>query len=186
MELTSIIETILFAYGEPMSSEKLAKLTGVKKEDVHAALESLKGTYADRGFVLLQTHGEWQLGSHPENAHFVEKLLKSEFTEELSKAALETLAIIAYKGPLTRIQVEYVRGVNSSFTLRNLLMRGLVERIENPKDARSYLYRITFDFLKHLGLTDIKELPEYQAFETEKIEVLEEISPESPPVLSAS
>ena len=101
--------------------------------------------------------------------------MKSEFSEELSRAAIETAAIIAYQGPITRAEIEYVRGVNSSFILRGLLMRGLVERIENPKDARSYLYRISFDFLKHLGLTKIEDLPQYQEFRQEKMGGPEEI-----------
>ena len=93
---------------------------------------------------------------------------------------METIAIIAYKGPLTRLDIEYVRGVNSSFIIRNLLMRGLVERVENPKDARSYLYKVSFDFLKHLGVTGIEDLPQYQEFKKSRIEVLEKpsLSPE--------
>ena len=87
---------------------------------------------------------------------------------------METLAIIAYKGPLTRAHIEYVRGVNSSFTLRNLVMRGLVERMENPKDARSYLYGTSFNFLKHLGVARPEDLPRFEEFKKEKIEVLEE------------
>lgn len=171
----SVLETILFAYGEPISEEKLAKLTESKKEKVVSALEELARDYTGRGLVLLKKDGEWCLGTNPENAKFVEDLMKSEFGEELSRAAVETAAIIAYKGPITRADIEYVRGVNSSFTLRNLLVRGLVERIENPKDARSYLYRISFDFLKHLGLTKIEDLPQYEEYRQEKMGDLEEI-----------
>ena len=101
--------------------------------------------------------------------------MKSEFNEELSRAAVETAAIIAYQGPLTRVDIEYVRGVNSSFILRSLMMRGLIERVENPKDARSYLYRISFDFLKHLGVVRIEELPQYEELHKEKMGGLEEI-----------
>lgn len=173
MSLKSIIETTLFAYGEPMGAEKLAKFLKRKKEEVVEALEELKNDYAGRGLVMVEKDGEYMLGSNPENAKYVENLVKSEFTEELSKAAVETLAIIAYKGPLTRADIEYVRGVNSSFTLRNLLMRGLIERIENPKDARSYLYRISFDFLKHFGLAKADDLPGFKDFKASKIELPE-------------
>lgn len=174
METKSIIESILFAYGEPLSLEKLTKLTKVKKEDVEEALNALAKEYAGRGLVILEKDGEYQMGSNPASARYVEDLVKNEFAEELSRAAVETIAIIAYKGPLTRAKIEYVRGVNSSFTLRNLLMRGLVERIENPKDARSYLYKVSFDFLRHLGLAKLEDLPQYEEFRKEKIEVLEE------------
>lgn len=175
MPLKSVLETILFAYGEPISEEKLAKLTKSKKEEVASALEELTKDYTNGGLTLLKKDGEWCLGTNPENTKFVEDLTKSEFGEELSRAAVETAAIIAYKGPITRADIEYVRGVNSSFTLRNLLVRGLVERIENPKDARSYLYRISFDFLKHLGLTKIEDLPQYEDYRKEKMGDLEEI-----------
>ena len=175
MVLKSVIETILFAYGEPLSEEKLAKLTKSKKENVASALEELAHDYKGRGLSLMRKDDKWCLGTNPENAKFVEDLMKSEFGEELSRAAVETTAIIAYKGPITRADIEYVRGVNSSFTLRNLMMRGLIERIENPKDARSFLYRISFEFLKHLGLTKIEDLPQYEEYRKEKMGDLDEI-----------
>lgn len=171
MNLKSIVETILFAYGDPLSAEKLARAAKVKKEEVIATLHSLGEEYKERGFSLVEKDGEWQLGSNPNNAVYAEDLLKSEFSEELSRAALETLAVVAYKGPLTRADLEFVRGVNSSFTLRNLLMRGLIERIENPKDARSYLYRVSFKFLQHLGLGSSEELPGLKEFKDQKIEL---------------
>jgi len=95
----------------------------------------------------------------------VHKLVKNDLEEDLSRATLEVLAVVAYRGPISRAQIEEVRGVNCSFTLRNLLMRGLVERVENPNDSRSYLYKISFDFLKHLGLGNVKELPNYEELE---------------------
>ncbi len=173
MNLKSAIETLLFVHGEPMEEEKIAKILKEKKDAVAAALNELREDYRGRGFALLKKDNEWQLATNPEHAPFIEALVKNEFSEELSRAALETIAIVAYRGPLTRAQIEFVRGVNSSFTLRNLLMRGLVERINNPKDSRSYLYRVSFDFLKHFGLTRIEELPEFEMFRAEKIEVLD-------------
>lgn len=174
INIKSVIETILLAYGDPISWEKLVKIIKTDQEKVREALGQLQQEYKDRGFVILEKDGEYQLGTNPDNAKFVEELVKSEFSEELSRAALETAALIAYRGPLTRAQIEYVRGVNSSFTLRNLLMRGLVERVENPQDARSYLYRISFNFLKHFGLKKIEDLPQYEEFRKERIEILEE------------
>lgn len=171
LHLKAVIEAMLFVHGEPIEGEKLANITRVKKEEAEEALHELCRDYNGRGFSLLEKDGKWQIGTNPECAPFVEELTKGEFSEELSRAALETVAIIAYKGPLTRAEIEFVRGVNTSFTLRNLLMRGLVERMENPRDARSYLYRVSFDFLKHFGLTRITELPSYDDFQKEKIDM---------------
>lgn len=178
MNLKSTIESVLFVHGEPISSEKLVKVCRAKKDEIRTALDELKSEYAERGIVILEKDGACQFGTNPENSVIIQELAKSEFSEELTRAGLETLTIIAYKGPLTRAKIEYVRGVNSSFTLRNLLLRGLVERIDNPQDSRSYLYRVSFDFLKHFGLTKIEELPNFFEFKKEKIEVLEEPQPQ--------
>lgn len=179
MVLKSVIESILFVHGEPLSIEKLAQICHALKSDVNNALEELKRDYAERGIVILEKDSQFQIGTNPQNSDLIKELAKSEFSEELTRAALETLTIVAYKGPLMRAQIEFVRGVNSSFTLRNLLLRGLVERIDNPKDSRSYLYRISFDFLKHFGLTKIEELPNFDEFKKEKIEILEETTQNS-------
>lgn len=169
MDIKQALESILFLQGEPISVEWLSKLLGGKKEQVARALEELREDYKERGIVLLEKGGYWQLGTNPASHDAVEKFVKSEFTGELTKAALETLAIVAYKGPLTRAEVEYIRGVNSSFIMRNLLMRGLLARKENPKDARSFIYEISFDFLKYFGLTRLEELPQYQELSRKEI-----------------
>ena len=172
--ITQLIESILFVYGEPMTMEKLAKVTERKKEEVRDAIDALRDSLSDRGIVLIEKDGSVQLGTRPEHANAIEKLIKGDFSEDLSKAAVETLAIVAYKGPITRADIEYVRGVNSSFTLRNLLMRGLIERVENPKDARAYVYKISFDFLRYLGITKVDELPGFEEFKKSAIEIFEE------------
>ncbi|MFY9461651.1 MAG: SMC-Scp complex subunit ScpB [Candidatus Sungiibacteriota bacterium] len=173
MELKHAIESILFLQGEPISIERLSKLLGEKKEQVAGALEELREDCKERGVVLLEKNGEWQFGTNPASHALVEKFVKSEFSGELTKAALETLSIVAYKGPLTRAKVEYIRGVNSSFIMRNLLMRGLIGRKENPKDARSFIYEISFDFLKYFGLTSPEELPQYQELSRKEIAMSE-------------
>lgn len=176
MNLKFIIETILFVRAEPTDIKMLVKISKQSEKDVREALTELVHEYNERGFVLLEKDGSWQLASNPANGAYVEELVKSEFTQELSRSALETLAIIAYKGPISRIEIEYLRGVNSSFTVRNLLMRGLVERVENPKDTRSYVYQATFDFLKHFGLTSMEQLPRFEEFKKQVIEIPEEKS----------
>ena len=169
MDTKQSLESILFLQGEPISVERLSKLLGEKKEQVTRALEELREDYKERGIVLLEKEGYWQFGTNPASRALAEKFVKSEFSGELTKAALETLSIVAYKGPLTRAEVEYVRGVNSSFIMRNLLMRGVLTRKENPKDARSFIYEISFDFLKYFGLTRPEQLPQYQELSKKEI-----------------
>lgn len=169
MDIKHIIESILLVQGEPISIERLAKLLKTKREIVAGAIQELQEFYQGRGVVTIEKNGEVQFGTNPENREWVEKFVKSEFTDELTRASLETLAIIAYKGPLTRAEVDYIRGVNSSFILRNLLMRGIVTRKENPKDARSYLYEVSFDFLKYFGLKSSEELPHFEEFHEKEI-----------------
>ncbi|MDP3710449.1 MAG: SMC-Scp complex subunit ScpB [bacterium] len=174
MNLKSILESILFVHGEPLSIKKLIKITEQKEEEIKEALNQLGQEYKDRGLVLIKKDNEWQIGSNPNNTKYIEKIIKDEFSEELSRAAIETAAIIAYKGPVTRIQIEHIRGVNSSFIVRNLLMRGLIERVENPKDARSFLYKISVDFLKHMGIASMEELPGFIELSQQKISIAEE------------
>lgn len=161
-DIVSAIESILFVHGEPMAEKKIADVLEVSREEIADGLAELRRRLDGRGLALVEKDGEWQLTTHPNTAGAVEMLLKDQHAEELSRAALETMAIVAYKGPLTRADIEYIRGVNSSFSLRALLMRGLVERVENQEDARSFLYRPSFDFLKYLGLARLEDLPDYE------------------------
>ncbi len=163
-KLKSILESLLFVSGEPVMVSRLAKISGAPKAEIENAVMILSGEYEsrERGLRIIKKGDEIQLASNPENASFAEQLVKGELQESLSPAASEVLSIIAYRGPITRAGIEAIRGVNCTYTLRNLLLRGLVDREENPKDARSYVYKITFDFLKHLGIDDIKKLPEYE------------------------
>lgn len=163
MNLKSIIASVLFIRGEPLTVARLAKVTGAMAADIESALRELQAEHREQGIVLLEIGGEWQLATHPLNRAAVEKLVTGELAGELSRAALEVLAIIAYRGPATRARIEYIRGVDSSSSLRNLLLRGLIMREESPRDRRAYLYRASTDFLKHLGLQAESELPEYES-----------------------
>ncbi|MDD5464683.1 MAG: SMC-Scp complex subunit ScpB [Candidatus Moranbacteria bacterium] len=163
-KLKSAIESILFVSGEPVSLNKIAKVTDSTVPEIESALEILKDEYASgkRGIVILRKEQEVQMATDPENAQLIDQLVKSEIQENLSRAGLEVLSIIAYRGPITRVEVEAIRGVNCSFTVRSLMMRGLLERIENPKDNRGYLYKISFDFLKKMGIDSVDKLPDYE------------------------
>ena len=164
-KLVSIIESILFINGEPIKKSKLVKilLEKSKIEDIEKAIESLSEKYskAEAGLALIKKDNEIQLVSNPENAQYIENLIKSELQDSLSNAALEVVSIIAYRSPISKSEIESIRGVNCSYTLRNLLLRGLIERNNDPRDGRSYVYSVSFDFLKKLGVDDVKELPEY-------------------------
>ncbi len=171
--LKSAIESILFVHGEPMSLARLARATGATKHELEAALHELALEYRERGIILIENNGTWQFATHPENKEFLEAFLTSGRSEELTKSGVEVLAIIAYKGPMSRAAIEYIRGVNSSFILRSLLIRGLIEREENPQDRRSYVYRVSNDFLKHLGISNLRDLPEFETFSKQEIEIPE-------------
>lgn len=167
-KLKSIIESILFVSGEPIKISKIAKIIGASKPEVENAIMVIQNEYsAGKGMVIIKKEDEVQMASSPENSAFVSGLVKSEVQEGLSRAALEVLSIVAYRGPVTRSDVEAIRGVNSSFTLRSLLMRGLVDRDENPKDNRGYLYKISFEFLKHLGIDSVEKLPDWKELATD-------------------
>lgn len=161
MELDKKIEAILFWRGEPVTIKKLAEILKVKEAEIKNAILNLKQNLEGRGIVLLEKDEELALGTHPDFSKFIENLQKEELNRDLSKASLETLSIVLYKGGATRSEIDYVRGVNSSFILRALSVRGLVERVADPKDARRYLYRPSFDLLSYLGIKKVEELPEY-------------------------
>jgi segregation and condensation protein B len=162
-KIKSLIESILFVSGEAVGISKIAKVTGIEIEEIEAVVSSLQEEYGkDKGMVIIRKEQEIQMATNPDNASVIDQLVKSEIQENLSKAALEVLSIIAYRGPITRVEVEAIRGVNCSFTVRSLMMRGLLERVENPKDNRGYLYKISFDFLRKLGIDSIEKLPDYE------------------------
>lgn len=163
-KIKSAVESLLFISGEPMKITKLAKIIEVSKEDVENALMLLIGDYGtqNRGIAIIRKEDEIQMATSPDNALFVDKVVKSDLQESLSNASLEVLSIIAYRGPISRAEMEAIRGVNCTYTLRNLMMRGLIERIDNPKDLRGYIYKISFEFLKKLGIDGVDKLPSFE------------------------
>ena len=163
MDKKHILESLLFTSGHPLSYKKIAEISEFSESDAENLLKELASDYEQnkRGLRLVFLDNKVQLVAAPESKGTIEKLIKSDFEEELSQAALETLAIIAYKGPVGRAAIENLRGVNCSFILQSLAVRGLIDRKNNPEDGRSYVYNVTFDFLKHLGLNKLEDLPQY-------------------------
>jgi segregation and condensation protein B len=163
--LLSKLEALLFVSGEALSLARLEKILGVSKEEIRVAGMELAAAYQEdskRGLMIIEDGQSLLLATKPEYAPQVEALTKSELQENLSKAALEVLSIVAYRSPISRSEIDAIRGVNCSFTLRNLLLRDLISREGNPSDSRGYLYRPTFRFLESLGLGKISELPDYE------------------------
>ena len=161
MNLENKIEAILFWKGEPMSRKKLADILKVGQTEINEGIEKLKDNLQSRGIVLLEKDNEISLGTAPELSKLIENLQKEELNKDLSKASLETLSIVLYKNGASRAEIDYIRGVNSSFTLRALSVRGLVERITDPKDNRRYIYRPSFELLSFMGIKSVTELPDY-------------------------
>jgi len=181
MLLEHKIEAILFFKGEPETKVKLAELLKVTEEDVEHAVEKLTADLSVRGIRLLKVGDQYELVTSPEMSEVISDVRKEELVRDLGKAGSETLAIILYRGPVSRANIDYIRGVNSSFILRNLLIRALVEKIPDPENKRVFLYQATPELLKHLGITSIEQLPGYQeaqkeldSFELEKEETTQE------------
>ena len=161
MELEQKIEAILFWKGEPFSRKKLAEILEVGQTEINEGIEKLKENLSGRGIVLLEKENEITLGTMPELSELFEKLQKEELNKDLSKSSLETLSILLYKNGASRADIDYIRGVNSSFILRALAIRGLVDKIIDPHDSRRYIYKPSFDLLSYMGVSSVEELPEY-------------------------
>ncbi len=162
--LASIVESLVFSAGKPMTLTRLADATNSKTEEIEAVLAALQQEYQEmrRGIRLVQSGRTVQMVTAPENAATVAKLLGKELTEKLSDVALETLAIIAYRGPIRRSAIEAIRGVNCVYILRNLLLRGLVEKRASKEGGVHADYEVSLAFLRHLGLNSVRDLPDFE------------------------
>ena len=158
-DLSTHIEALLFALGRPLARSELQKMLGASAEDVSAALEGLQGRGG--GVTLVDDGKEVELRVSGGSAEIVEKVRKEEYSRDIGRAGLEVLSAVVYRGPLSRSEIDFIRGVNSSQTLRTLTLRGLLRRIPNPKDERSFLYEPTIELLAELGVPRSTELPEY-------------------------
>lgn len=167
LTLESKIEALLFFKGEPISSDEISVFLNEDKELIENSISELRAKKEKSGIVILEQSGKYTLGTHPELGPLFEEVRKEELSKDLSKASLETLSIILYKNGagehgVTRAEIDYIRGVNSSFILRNLLIRGLIQKNVDKNDSRRYIYEPTIDSLQFLGITRIEELPDYE------------------------
>jgi segregation and condensation protein B len=162
-DLAARVESVLFVAEEPVSTYRLAEVLEVTPANIERALAALASFYSGRGLRLQHVDGTVQLTTAPETAPHVERFLGLEARVHLSQAALEALAIVAYRQPITRPEIEAIRGVGSDSVLRTLLRAGLIDRLGRADDVgRPYIYGTTSEFLQHFGLQSLDELPELE------------------------
>ncbi|GAA6527941.1 SMC-Scp complex subunit ScpB [Intrasporangium sp. DVR] len=157
----SALEAVLMVVEEPVSEVALASALELPVEDVRSHLVALEGDYAaaHRGFTLRNVAGGWRMYSRADYAPVVEKFVLDGQQAKLTQASLETLAVIAYRQPVSRARVSAVRGVNVDGVVRTLMSRGLIEEVEDVGEGGAVLYRTTPYFLQRMGLSSLDELP---------------------------
>jgi segregation and condensation protein B len=169
-KLKSQILSILFVASKPVAIKELLEVLEITEEELRQVIGELVAANQTSGIIVLAHDRKLQLASNPDNSSVVKKFLSLELREKLSEAALETLAIILYRQPVSKVDIENIRGVNSQYTLRQLLIRGLIEKIQSPSDRRMQLYKTTLEFMQHLGVKDMKDLPDFEEL-TKSIEL---------------
>ena len=162
--------SILFVASKPVSIKELAEVLETDEQEIKTAASELSSYNAQAPIILLAHNNKLQLASNPDNSSVIKKFLTLELREKLTDASLETLAIILYKQPISKAEIENIRGVNSQYSIRHLLIRGLIEKIQSPSDKRMQLYKTTLEFMQHLGIKDMKDLPDFEEL-TKNIEI---------------
>ncbi|WP_326821573.1 SMC-Scp complex subunit ScpB [Streptosporangium sp. NBC_01639] len=175
-DLRTGLEAILLVVDEPVSEMALAQVLERPTAEVAAALRRLSAEYTEdgRGFDLREVAGGWRFYTRAECATLVERFVRDGQQARLTQAALETLAVVAYRQPISRARVAAVRGVNSDGVMRTLVTRGLVEEAGTEPESQALLYRTSPYFLERMGLRDLDELPELAPFLPDDVETLEE------------
>lgn len=165
----SVLESLLFAAGKALAYKELEKALEVKDKELKELVEALKEKYnqSDSGIHVNVNNSKVQMVSNPDNVKALRGYFKDELTGELTKPSLETLTIIAYRQPISKEELEQIRGVNCSLILRNLLIRGLVEE-SSDKGSLSTNYSVTMDFLRHLGINSVEELPNFEKLNSDE------------------
>jgi segregation and condensation protein B len=171
-ELTAALEAILLVVDEPVAEMQLAQILEQPTERVASALDDISARYtaAGHGFDLRRAAGGWRLYTRPEYAAYVERFVLDGQSVRLTQAALETLAVVAYKQPVTRSRISAIRGVNCDGVMRTLVTRGLIEECGTEGETGAYLYRTTPLFLEKLGLNSVDQLPPLAPFLPDDVE----------------
>lgn len=179
----TLVESLLFVADKPLTVDQLYEATGVERTRIQAALESLQGTRREgiSGIVLHEVAGGWQLRTDPGSAEYVRRFLKMK-PQRLTRAAVETVAIIAYRQPVTRPEIEDIRGVDSGAVIKALLERRLVKILGKKEEVgRPILYGTTREFLEFFALKDLSSLPTLREFHELSEEHQEIVEKEAPP-----
>jgi segregation and condensation protein B len=165
MNIKRSIESLLFVSPKPLSLKELADVLDKKTEEIEKNLQELISDCKnnDRGVLVIENSKKYQMSSSPESAAIVQKFMQSEVSGELTPASLETLTIIAYRGPIKKKDIEKIRGINCSLILKNLLIRGLVEE-KSADEVEDNIYTVSLDFVKFLGISSLSDLPDYEKF----------------------
>jgi len=165
MELKYLLESLFFVSTKSLDLKELATFLKKDISEVETALKELTVEYQEnnRGLRIIESGRKYQMASTPDNAKLVQDFLQTEISGELTPASLETLTIIAYRGPIKKTDLEKIRGINCSLILRNLLIRGLIEQKTDKNDDDNE-YVVSLEFIKFLGLSGVKDLPDYEKF----------------------
>ena len=161
------IEAILFYKGEEVSLKEICSILEIDEEKAIQSINELEDDLKHSALFLVKRNQNFCLTTKGEYSKIIEKIVKDELNKDLSQASLEILSIVLYKHPVTKKEIEYIRGVNSSFSIRNLLIRGLIERESSKLDDRVYLYKPTLELMMHLGIGSFDELPEFSKIRQE-------------------
>lgn len=172
IQLQSKIEALLFYKGEDLSIKELSKILNQPEGNIKEALILLEESLVGRGLVLIHKDDSVALGTNPKLSDMINDIRKEEITKELSKASLETLSIILYKDGVTRSEIDYIRGVNSSFIIRNLLVRGLIERGFDKNDSRRVLYKPTIELISFMGVTSVDQIQDYKEIKDQLVGIM--------------
>src|ERR1700733_11702959 len=175
-DLRACLEAIMLVADEPVPDVVIAQVLELPREEIAAALSQLAASYTaeGRGFDLREVAGGWRFYTSEECAPVVERFVRDGQEVRLTQAALETLAVVAYRQPVSRARVSAVRGVNCDGVMRTLTLRGLVEEAGTDPETTAILYRTTSYFLERLGLASLEDLPDLAPFLPENIEDIED------------
>ncbi len=162
-EISAKIGSLLFLAGEPLSLSRMAGILSCSEKEISEGLDALKENLSSSktGLSLVKIGDDWQMVTDPALAEIAEHMVKDDIKEDLTPASVETLSLIAYLGPIAKSSIDYIRGVNCGFIIRNLMIRGLLERAPHPKKSNVWLYKVSGETIRFLGLDSIEALPDY-------------------------
>ena len=161
------IEALLFSEGGTVTKKRLIQLLHCNNLELETALSELKGALTGHGISVLETDTDVSLVIASNSSEAIKQIRSKELDRDIGEAGLEVIAIIGYRGPSTRTEVDYIRGVNSGSTIRALVSRGLIDRTQNPSDSREYRYRLSSSVLAYLGVTRKEDFPDYAKISSE-------------------